>query len=378
MLCTPDTVRALGKIAAAHKRRIDPITVGVTGSNGKTTVKEMIYSVLSEKWKTHKSGGNHNNEIGLPMSLLSLEPDCRAAVYEMGMSERGEIAYLTGIVRPDIAVITNIGNMHIEQLGSREAIRDAKMEIREGLRPGGTLILNGDEPLLAGVAGAYYVALNNPDADLLVKNIISGENGSAFDLERGGETVESIVVPAFGEHNVYNAAVAYAVGIHLGLGEFEIRRGLMNYRPESLRQQITVRKGVTLLEDCYNAGPESMRAALGVLAGMVKRSGGRGIAVLGDMKELGSYSEGFHREVGRLTAACGVKILFTVGEEAEALAEEAKKAGVPIVESFSARDGSEKIAEALVCQLRTGDRVLFKGSRAMHLETVAALLKELL
>lgn len=138
---------------AAHKRRIDPITVGVTGSNGKTTVKEMIYSVLSEKWKTHKSGGNHNNEIGLPMSLLSLEPDCRAAVYEMGMSERGEIAYLTGIVRPDIAVITNIGNMHIEQLGSREAIRDAKMEIREGLRPGGTLILNGDEPLLAGVAG---------------------------------------------------------------------------------------------------------------------------------------------------------------------------------------------------------------------------------
>lgn len=376
-----DTVKALGVIAAAHKREIKPRTVGVTGSVGKTTAKEMICSVLSERFKTHKSAANHNNEIGLPMSMLSLDRSHEAAVYEMGMSARGEIAYLSQIARPDLAVITNIGSMHIEQLGSREAIRDAKLEILQGMPDGATIVLHGDEPLLQNVPHGYYVSMTNPDADMYVTNIITGENGTAFDIRIRGEMVESIVIPAFGDHNVYNAALAYAVGIHFGLDQFEIRRGLMNYKPGEMRQQIYPCKGVTVMEDCYNAGPESMCAALRVLHDLTVRDGGRAVAVLGDMKELGNFSEALHRGVGRMVAENGIKVLFTVGAEAERIAEEAKQQGVPIVESFLGDNSdysSKKIAEALVCQLRPSDRVLFKGSRSMHLETIVEQMKELL
>ena len=380
VLYVPDTVKALGTIAAAHKQAVAPFTVAVTGSVGKTTAKEMIHAVLSEKFKTHKSRANHNNEIGLPLSLLSLDRSYSAAVYEMGMSAKGEISYLTRIARPDLAVITNIGSMHIEYLGSREAIRDAKLEIREGMREGSTIILHGDEPLLQNIPGGYYVSMHNPDADMYVSKIITGENGTAFDLCIRGETVESIVIPAFGEHNVYNAALAYAVGLHVGLGQFEIRRGLKNYKPCDMRQEIYPCKGVTIVEDCYNAGPESMKAALHVLRDLTARDGGRAVAILGDMKELGDFSESLHREVGKAAAESGVKVLFTVGPEAERIAEEAKNGGIPIVESFTGEesDAVGKIAQALVCQLLPGDKLLFKGSRAMHLENVVEQVKELL
>lgn len=379
VLRTDDPALALGKIAAAHKAKIAPRTAGITGSAGKTTVKDMTYAVLSRKGKAGRSEGNHNNEIGLPLSLLTLTPECRTAVYELAMSARGEISYLTRIVRPDIAVITNIGNMHIEQLGSREAIRDAKMEIVEGLPRDGVLILNGDEPLLAGIEGAVYVARHNADAEWRIANVRAGENGTAFDLlPRHSDPIESIAIPVMGEHNVFNAALTYAVCRQMGFGEMDIRRGLLSYRPEALRQQVVERRGKTLIEDCYNAGPESMSAALTVLSDMVAREGGRAVALLGDMRELGDFSRDFHRRLGEEAARRGVEVLFTVGDLAEITAEAAQRAGVPIVESFAEDSSPAQVAEALACQLRVGDKVLIKASRALHLESIAELLEEML
>ena len=254
-----DTRVALGNLAKGFKDKMSPLTVAVTGSIGKTTTKEFIYAVLSEKYKTLRTEGNFNNDIGLPMTLLGLSPENDAAVLEMGMSHFGEIEYLSSIASPNIAVVTNIGRSHIENLGSREGIRDAKLEIRKGMPRDGVLILNGDEPLLEDVAGAVYVG-ENKSCDCVIENIIEGENGSAFDLECRGERVESIIVPVIGRHNVMNAAFAFAVGVFAGLGEFEIRRGLMNFKNTGMRQNIYEAHNRTIIADCYNASPESVKA----------------------------------------------------------------------------------------------------------------------
>ena len=201
-----DTLKALGYLAKSFKSALSPLTVAVTGSVGKTTTKEFIYGVLSQRYKTLKTEANHNNHIGLPMTLLSLEKDHRAAVLEMGMSNFGEISYLSRIGAPNIAVITNIGSSHIENLGSREGIRNAKLEIADGMSDNGILILNGDEPLLSGIDGAYYVSMTGRRAYANVSGIVTGENGMAFDITIGGETYESIVIPVLGEHNVLDAA----------------------------------------------------------------------------------------------------------------------------------------------------------------------------
>ena len=293
-----DTRIAMGKLAKAYKAKISPITVGVTGSVGKTTTKEFIYSVLSERYNTLKTCGNYNNEIGLPMTVLGLSPDNNAAVLEMGMSAKGEIDYLADIARPDVAVITNIGTSHIGNLGSREAIRDAKMEIKNGLSENGILILNGDEPLLAGIEGALYVALENPKADCYADNIIEGEHGTAFDLVLRGERFECITIPTVGIHNVLNAAFAWMVGTVVGIGEFQMRRGLMKFKNVGMRQSVYISNSRIIIEDCYNASPESMIASLNVLRNMGKQRNRRGVAVLGDMRELGEYSLDGHRKVG--------------------------------------------------------------------------------
>lgn len=371
ILCD-NVLASLGILAAKHKEKIAPTTVAVTGSTGKTTTKEFIYSVLAEKYYTHKSEGNHNNEIGLPMSVMTLANHHKAAVYELAMSARGEISYLSNIVKPDIAVITNIGSMHIENLGSREAIRDAKMEICDGLKVGGKLILNGDEPLLSGVEGAYYVALHNPDADLIISNIIEGEHGSAFDITIRGDKVESVVIPSLGEHNVFDAAIAYAVGILLGMGESEIRRGLLNFSNTGMRQNIYFVGNIKIIEDCYNAGPESMRAALNVLNNISERNGGRSVAVLGEMLELGEYAEMFHREIGASVVKSKVKHLYAIGKNAKYIVDGAIEKGMPVenVKFFENPDNFEEIANEIARNSRSGDNVLFKASRALMLERV--------
>ena len=302
VILVSDTRKALGMIAKAFKDKLSPLTVAVTGSIGKTTTKEFIYAVLSEKYKTLKTEGNFNNDIGLPMTLLGLSPENDAAVLEMGMSHFGEIEYLSSIASPNIAVITNIGRSHIENLGSREGIRDAKMEIRKGMPHDGILILNGDEPLLEDINGALYVGQTNKYANYVIENVIEGENGCAFDLFVQGERVESITIPALGRHNVMNAAFAYAVGLAAGMGEFEIRRGLMNFKNTGMRQRVYEAHGRTIIADCYNASPESVKASLRVLSTLAERRSARAVAVLGDMKELGIYSPEAHIEVGREAA----------------------------------------------------------------------------
>ncbi|MBE6608469.1 MAG: UDP-N-acetylmuramoyl-tripeptide--D-alanyl-D-alanine ligase [Ruminococcaceae bacterium] len=369
-----DTKKALGIIAKAYKNKLSPLTVAVTGSVGKTTTKEFIYAVLSEKYSVLKTEGNFNNDIGLPMTLLGLSPENDAAVLEMGMSHFGEIEYLSKIAAPNIAVITMIGRSHIENLGSREGIRDAKLEIRKGLQHDGVLILNGDEPLLEDINGAIYVAENNKFADYVIDNVIEGENGCAFDLSYNGERVESLTIPAVGRHNVMNAAFAFAVGVTAGMGEFEIRRGLMNFRNTGLRQNIYDLNGKTIIADCYNASPESMKASVKVLTDVARRKNARTVAVLGDMKELGNYSAEAHIEVGRVVADSKVDMLFTFGMLASDIAGAASECGVKNIFIFEENEYKE-IAAAIKENTLDGDVILFKASRAMALEKVIELLK---
>ncbi len=364
-----DTRKALGRISRAFKDKLRPLTVAVTGSIGKTTTKEFIYAVLSEKYKTLKTEGNFNNDIGLPMTLLGLSPENDAAVLEMGMNHFGEIEYLSKIASPNIAVITNIGRSHIENLGSREGIRDAKLEIRKGMRHDGILILNGDEPLLEDIDGALYVGENNKECDYFIENVIEGENGCAFDLSIHGEKVESITIPALGRHNVMNAAFAFAVGISAGMGEFEIRRGLMNFKNTGMRQNIYKANGRTIIADCYNASPESVKAALKVLSSTAQRSGARKVAVLGDMKELGNYSTEAHIEVGTEVVKNGVDILFTVGELALDIAASASNCAMKNIFAFEDND-YKNIAASVMENTAEGDVILFKASRAMALEKI--------
>lgn len=373
-----DTRMALGQLAKAYKEKISPLTVAVTGSVGKTTTKEFIYAVLSEKYNTLKTSGNFNNEIGLPMTLLGLSFDHNAVVLEMGMSGSGEIDYLSRIAVPNIGVVTNIGTSHIGQLGSREAIRDAKLEIKNGFSKDGILILNADEPLLAGVEGALYVGKESPNADCRIENIVEGEKGCAFDLVIRKERYESITIPAVGEHNVLNAAFAWQVGMIAGLGEFEIRRGLMRFKNPGMRQNIFENNGITVMEDCYNAAPESMQASLKVLSNMAKRKKCRSVAILGDMKELGDYSKEAHQKVGAAVAAYDIDVLVAFGEQAAYIAESALRFGLNAenVYVFPDENNVDTIGRAILRIVRRSDVVLFKGSRAMAMERLVAYLKK--
>lgn len=376
-----DTVAALGALANAHRRRINPVTVAVTGSVGKTTTKQFIYSVLNETYNTHKTEGNLNNEIGLPLTLLQLTRQNDASVLEFGMSARGEISRLSRIAEPDIAVITNIGSSHIEYLGSREGIRDAKMEIADGLRPGGRLFLNGDEPLLAGIKGAIYITFDdmniNNIADISIGSAVSDIEGSIFDISAFGDKIREIEIPAIGRHNIYNAAVAFGVGLTLGMNGDDIRRGLQKFKNTGMRQNIYKSDGMTFIEDCYNASPESMASSLTVLAAITQQNGSRSVAVFGDMRELGGWSETLHLGVGRIAADTRVKLLFTFGEDARLIAEGAIKAGMNSDSVYIFEDISdpEPLIAALQNLLREGDTVLFKASRAIELERVVKAIK---
>lgn len=378
VILVENTSLALGRIAEAYKDRLCPLTVAVTGSVGKTTTKEFIHAVLSERYKTLKTEGNYNSDIGLPMTLLGLSSYDEATVLEMGMSGKGEIRYLSRIASPNIAVITNIGSSHIGKLGSREAIRDAKLEIREGLKKDGALILNGDEPLLSGIKGAIYVSMENPDATVYVSGIVEGDNGTAFDLKIKGELFESVVIPTLGEHNVMNAAYAFTVGTLAGLGEFEIRRGLMKYKSAGMRQQIYNSHGAKIVEDCYNASPESMLAAIKLLSDMAKREGRRSVAVLGDMRELGPHCCTLHRKVGAAVAAYDIDVLITVGDDAGEIAKAAASFGMNSDSIYVFANGESYSRIGKIIKRITGenDIILFKASRAVELEKLVAYVKE--
>ena len=382
---TPNSLEAFGKVAKAYKNRIHPKTVAVTGSVGKTTTKEFIYAVAGARYVAHKTAGNFNSEIGMPLTVLDMPETTQVCVLEMGMSDLGEISRMTHIAEPDIAVITNIGNSHIENLGSRENICKAKLEITEGVPADGWVILNADEPMLFAQKGKLtqnllFVSLQNPQADYRALNIREYEDSTEFDLVAGKRVVTNIRIPTIGRHNVYDATYAFAVGILLGMSDEEIKSGLMSFRNTGMRQNIYEYGGITIIEDCYNAGPESMKAAVEVLAKMADKTECRTVAVLGDMRELGDYSKQLHMEVGTLVASRHISSLVTFGREAENIALGAiNHAFKPDNISINTNIENPGVTAKTVYELlRRGDAVLFKASRAVRMERVIEELKRLI
>ena len=386
-----DTVAALSALALSRREgeMRDLSAVAITGSVGKTTAKEMTAAVLSMGKTLFKKDGNFNSTIGLPLSFMEIPADTECAVLEMGMSSRGEIAAMTRAVRPSIAMIVNIGSSHLEYLGTRENIARAKLEIASGLSEGDTLLINGDEPLLANLGqdfgedlpvipeGVRVLRLSltgNENADYQAVNITPRDGGMVFDLATPSGIWQDLYVPAVGQHFVWAASFAAAVGQLSGLHEGQVRAGLASYRPAAMRQDIREIGGITLMVDCYNAAPESMKAALSALsliAGCHRR-----IAVLGDMKELGENTVALHRSVGVFAAEGGIDLLITVGELGAEIAKGAMEAGMSpdAIRITGGKDTYEATADYLKSILRVGDHVLFKASRSMALETMVEAL----
>lgn len=361
-----DTRRALGNLARHYRDKFSMPLVGITGSVGKTSTREMIEGVLSAAGRTCGTAGNRNNEIGVPMTLFGLARSHRYAVVELGMNHAGEIRYLSGIAKPTVAVITNIGTAHIGNLGSREAILDAKLEILEGLPPDGVIILNGDDALLFGARDrishrTVFYGIDNGRCDYQARDVSLASNASSFALGSDGQ----IQIPAPGRHHVYNALAAVAVGNALGIPFANIQEGIARFEGGDMRQNIVELGGVTLIEDCYNANADSMRAALQVLASL--EAGGRKIAVLGDMYELGDFTQAEHRRVGMYAAASRVDLLITVGALAETIAQEALSRGIEAI-SFSGNPAALRHLETI---LAPGDAILFKASRGAKFEEIS-------
>lgn len=366
-----NTKKALADLARYYRSRFNPILVGVTGSVGKTTTKEMIALVLSGKYLTLKTEGNFNNEIGLPHTLLNLTSEHEAAVIEMGMSDFGEISMLSQISRPSIAVITNIGYSHIENLGSREGILKAKLEIIDGTSHDAPLILNGDDDMLANLKDEVnrdivFYGINNPNVDVRATDIEIKDGVTTFVITYWGKTI-SAKLNCVGMHNVLNALAAFSVGIMAEIEPEKIVEKLAEFIPSGLRQSIVKKGEQTIIIDCYNAAPDSMKASLAILSELSPMPGGRRIAVLGDMLELGSMSQKLHEQVGEYVFNSKTDILVCYGNDSKYIAEKAKELGLLNSRFFS--DKSETVAY-LKDIIKKNDLLLFKASRGIKLEEV--------
>ncbi len=358
----PSTRGALQAIARDYRQNElkNTLCIGITGSVGKTTVKEMTVKCISAALDVSYTKGNRNSQVGLPRTVLEVPEGTPVAVFEMGMSLPGEMARIANTALPDIVMVTNIGNSHIEAFGTREGIRDEKLTILQGLRSNGKVVVNGDEPLLNGIPNAVKCGIENKNNDVLAYNIISGGTFTEFDVNLFGEVFHTRV-SALGIHSVYDALFAFAAGYLVGLTPEQMKNSLSDYQSVGDRQRIFTQNGVRVIADCYNASPESTAAALQVLKGFE----GRKIAVLGDMLELGESASALHASIGENVKAAGVDILVTVGALAKNIANSAE------VESVCfAADESDNAAMYIKKKILSGDTVLFKGSRGMHLETV--------
>ena len=363
-----DTRQALLELASFYRKSLKDLKIiGLTGSVGKTTTKEMTACVLSQKAPTLRTEGNLNNEIGVPKTLFRLENDTRFGVIEMGMDGKGQISELSRCAKPDCAIITNIGMSHIENLGSREGILNAKLEMLDGMEKGSPLFLNGDDDMLKTVKNADFniitYGIENPDCDFKAENIREEGLFTYFEVHFNGK-VQNIKLPTVGIHNVYDALAAFSVGSFWGVEPSAAAQGLMNYVPSGMRQKIVTAGKITVIEDCYNASPDSQRAALNSLCSIAK---GRKIAVIGDMLELGEYSEQAHRELGEYAAGCGLDALYTYGKEARFTADSAYKAGMQDIFVYTDK---QSLKSDLENHIKDGDTVLFKASRGMRLEEV--------
>ena len=357
----PDTLLALKSLAAWYRARFRLPVIQVTGSVGKTTTKEMIAAVLGAKFRTLKTEGNFNNEIGTPLTLLRLTREHQAAVIETGMDRAGQIRYLGEMVKPDIAVITNVGDMHIEYLGSRENILKAKCEIFENLKQDGLAVLNGDDELLNTVTPPQKMLRCglSEHCDVRVSEVEDlGIGGIRCTVTTEKERC-ALSIPAPGRHMVYAAAMAAAIGEYLGETKEEIERGVAAYEPSGSRMHvIMLPENRRLLDDCYNAGPQSMAASLRVLGA----SGGKKAAVIGDMAELGDLTESAHREIGALTKELGIDTVIAIGARAKYFTE-----GNPSAQWFESVD---QAMDAVRAAFTAETAMLVKASHSMHFEKI--------
>ncbi len=374
-IVVPDTRLALGDIARGERERIGMKVVGITGSVGKSTTKEMVATILQSTYRVGKTPVNHNNDIGMPMAILAMEEDTQVAVLEMGMNHFREIAYLASIGKPDVAVILNIGTMHIEHLGSAEGILQAKLEILEGMGPGGSIVLNGDDSLLwnqrkTAAFQATYFGVTNPDCTLQGTNIQQSDGWLTFDVCKG-EQQFGVELCLEGEHYVSDALAAIAVGMTLGVEIGKIQESLSQFQNMAGRQEIFQTKGFTIIRDCYNAGPESMAAALSVLGSKE----GRHVAVLGDMLELGVCTQAEHYKVGRI-AAEQAEVLLAYGPNSVRMLNGALTGGMTPSKARAFTD-KQRLTAVLRQIAKPGDVILFKGSRGMRMEEILeSFLKE--
>jgi UDP-N-acetylmuramoyl-tripeptide--D-alanyl-D-alanine ligase len=369
-----DSLKAFQEAARIYADTIRIPKVAVTGSVGKTTTKEFIAAVLSQGYEIYKTEGNKNSTIGLPATILNMPKTSTACVFEMGMSGFGEISSLSRIVCPDIAVISNIGFSHIEFLGSRENIMKAKLEILDGMNENGILILNGDDELLSKIdigsikQRVIFYGIGNRNAEFRAEDILGADGACRFFAETPNGVIEA-KIPTEGVHNVYNALSAIAVGQCLGLSNEQIKNGLLKFKNAPLRQNIYEMNSMTVIEDCYNASPDSVVAAVNVL----RTKNGRKIAVLGDMLELGSHSEELHEMTGERIH--GADILIAFGDYAESYKKGAVKAGLDSADIYTCKNTAEA-SDILRSVVRKGDVILFKASRGMHAEEIIENLKK--
>jgi UDP-N-acetylmuramoyl-tripeptide--D-alanyl-D-alanine ligase len=376
VLAVPDTLRALGDLAAALRRRCAPCVLAITGSNGKTTTKEMLAAILAAAGgaaSVLKTEGNLNNLIGVPLTLLRLLGSERHAVVEMGMNAPGEIWRLTEIADPDVAVITNVGPAHLEGVGSVAGVARAKGELFARMRAGATAVVNADDPHVAALAATVRgrAVRFGAGAEVGAEDVRTAASGApAFRLRLGDAAVDvALGVP--GRHNVANALAAAAAAHALGIGAEAIAAGLAAAAAVGSRMRVVgLPNGVTVVDDTYNANPASVAAALGHLA---EARAGRRIAVLGDMLELGAASAALHREVGRRAAELGIDALILYGAHAAETAAGATAAALP-ARAVRILPTHEAIAGAVAAMAAAGDWVLVKGSRGQRMEEVVRLL----
>ena len=379
----PDTVQAMGTLGAYYRGFSNAKFIAITGSVGKTTTKEFVYAVASAAFRTHKTKGNLNSEIGLPLTLFDLSPDDEVSVLEMGMSALGEIEHMTKIVRPDIAIVTNIGTSHLASLGTRENICRAKMEIRLGLKEDGVLLLNADEPLLFEQYEQLepkpkIMSVYNRCGDFRAVNIRQKTDGIVYDLIYSNKAITNVEVPALGKHNVYNSLAAYSVGVLLGMTDEQIRKGLKSFVGADMRLNVYDVGGITVIDDCYNASPESMRAAIDVLVSMAAKKNTQAAALLGDMLELGEYSRLMHDQLGQYAAQMQVQKLFCYGQMADIIAEAAIKKGIRAENVFVCLDTRDPqgMANMILQTLTPGDVLLVKASRGIQAERIIECMKK--
>lgn len=363
-----DTLKTLQNVAKKLREKLVNIPlVAITGSVGKTTTKDMIYSVLASKYKTLKTKGNFNNDIGLPLTLVNYKNE-EMIVLEMGMNHFGEISFLSNIAMPNTSVIINVGHSHIGNLGSRENILEAKMEIIDGMNESGTLIINGDNDMLQTVNNVNQKLVKfglEPDNDIVAYNIKIGTSDTEFCIKEN-EKEYVVKINLSGEKFIYNALAAWTVGKIYDVASENRVEALANCEFTKMRMNIEEKNGITLINDCYNASPESMKLALETLA---KQKSKQKIAILGDMFELGEYSETLHKEVGKSVAENKINKLYTVGKFGKFIINGAVENGMS-KENTKNYENLDDLLKELCTIISQGDAVLVKASRAMNFEKI--------